>query len=307
MNAHKRLPALRRFALAITTLNILGHTVLGFEQSWAHPISALAVAYATELFLEVIDARASRRRPRFLGSPSRFVDFMLSAHISGLAVSMLLYPGQRIMPVIFAAVVAIASKSLIRVPVDPGWRHVFNPSNFGISMTLLAFPSVGIAPPYQFTENLYGAGDWILPGLIVASGSLLNGRLTGRLPLVAGWLGGFMLQATLRALIMGTPVAAGFVPITGVAFVLYTFYMVTDPATTPDAPKRQFAFGSMVAATYGALMAAHIVFGLFFALTIVTSLRWALLWTVALARVRDLERPAARPVAIGALPSGTKP
>ncbi|HBL25338.1 MAG TPA: enediyne biosynthesis protein UnbU, partial [Acidobacteria bacterium] len=32
-----RLTALRRFAIAITTLNVLGHTVLGFEQAWATP------------------------------------------------------------------------------------------------------------------------------------------------------------------------------------------------------------------------------------------------------------------------------
>ena len=29
-----RLAALRRFAIAITILNVLGHTVLGFEQAW---------------------------------------------------------------------------------------------------------------------------------------------------------------------------------------------------------------------------------------------------------------------------------
>ncbi|NEQ87997.1 MAG: enediyne biosynthesis protein UnbU, partial [Moorea sp. SIO2I5] len=32
-----RLGGLRRFAIAITVLNLLGHTVLGFEQSWAQP------------------------------------------------------------------------------------------------------------------------------------------------------------------------------------------------------------------------------------------------------------------------------
>jgi hypothetical protein len=56
---------------------------------------------------------------------------------------------------------------------------------------------------------------------------------------------------------------------TGVAFILYTFYMITDPATTPSGRRDQIAFGLSVAAVYGLLMVTHIVFGLFFALTIV--------------------------------------
>jgi hypothetical protein len=39
--ANRRLADLRRFAIAITVLNILGHTVLGFEQSWAVPLVSL--------------------------------------------------------------------------------------------------------------------------------------------------------------------------------------------------------------------------------------------------------------------------
>ena len=60
-----RLPALRRFAAAITILNVLGHFVLGFEQSWAQPLVALGTAYSVELTLEVVSAWAERRRPAF--------------------------------------------------------------------------------------------------------------------------------------------------------------------------------------------------------------------------------------------------
>jgi hypothetical protein len=69
---------------------------------------------------------------------------------------------------------------------------------------------------------------------------------------------------------------------TGVAFILYTFYMLTDPATTPAAPRAQVFFGAAVAGTYGLLMAAHIVFGLFFALSIVCTVRGIALSAVAL-------------------------
>src|SRR5256884_5702925 len=63
----------------------------------------------------------------------------------------------------------ITSKALLRLPNDQ--RHLFNPSNLGITVTLLAFPSVGIAPPYHFTENLTGSWDWLLPGLKIGRAS----------------------------------------------------------------------------------------------------------------------------------------
>jgi enediyne biosynthesis protein E5 len=275
-NRTDRLGGLRRFAIAITVLNILGHTFFGFEQSFAQPVVALLAAYSTELLLELIDARSNRRPLRFLGGGARkFVDFLLSAHITGLACAMLLYANERLGPVIFAAVVAICSKCVLRAPAERGTRHFFNPSNFGISVTLLVFSWVSIAPPYQFTENMIGVGDWILPGVIVCTGTFLNARFTHRLPLIGAWLGGFVAQAALRSLFLNTPIEAGLVPMTGVAFILYTFYMVTDPATTPSARRDQVVFGFGVAAVYGLLMVAHIVFGLFFSLTIVCTLRGA--------------------------------
>jgi hypothetical protein len=60
---------------------------------------------------------------------------------------------------------------------------------------------------------------------------------------------------------------------TGVAFVLFTFYMVTDPATCPCMPRGQLLFGALVAATYGILVTVHVVFGFFFALTLVSLTR----------------------------------
>ena len=297
-NRIDRLGGLRRFAIAITVLNILGHTFFGFEQSFAQPVVAVLAAYGTELLLELIDARCNRRPLRFLGGgPRKFVDFLLSAHITGLACAMLLYANERLGPVIFAAVVAICSKCILRAPAERGTRHFFNPSNFGISVTLLVFSWVSIAPPYQFTENMIGVGDWILPAVIVCTGTFLNARFTHRLPLIAAWLGGFVAQAALRSLFLNTPIEAGLVPMTGVAFILYTFYMVTDPATTPSARRDQVVFGFSVAAVYGLLMVAHVVFGLFFALTIVCTLRGA--WMFA---CRWLKRSAAAVEEIDAVP-----
>ena len=287
-NRVDRLGGLRRFAIAITVLNILGHAFFGFEQSFAQPVVAVASAYSVELLLEFIDARCNRRPLRFLGGGvRRFIEFLLSAHITGLACAMLLYANERLGPVVFASVVAICSKAVLRAPAAKGTRHFFNPSNFGITITLLVFSWVSVAPPYQFTENMTGFGDWILPAVIVCTGTFLNARFTRRLPLIAAWLGGFVAQAALRSLIFDTPFVAGLVPMTGVAFILYTFYMVTDPATTPAGRRDQIGFGLSVAAIYGLLMALHVVFGLFFALTIVCACRGLCAFAVRWIRGRE--------------------
>ncbi|MBW4548594.1 MAG: RnfABCDGE type electron transport complex subunit D [Symplocastrum torsivum CPER-KK1] len=278
-----RLAGLRRFAVAISLLNILGHTILGFEQSWAQPLVALVTAYSLEILLEWVDAWVNQRTPGFVGSFGQLVDFLLSAHITGLAIAMLLYANDRLLLIAFATAVAIGSKAIVRAPVGNSTRHFLNPSNLGITITLLLFPWVGIAPPYQFTENLSGIGDWILPGLLIVSGTFLNARFTHRLPLIAAWLGGFAVQALLRSLVFGMPIVAGFVPMTGVAFLLFTFYMVTDPGTTPSKPLNQVIFGASVAAVYGLLMVSHIVFGFFFALTLVCTLRGLVFYAQALA------------------------
>lgn len=279
--AGDRLGGLRRFALAITVFNIAGHFYFGFEQSYAQPLVGLAAAYGVELLMELIDVILLRRRPRMLGKGvQNFVDFFLPAHISGLACSMLLYANDQLAPIAFAAATAIASKAIFRVITAQGPRHVLNPSNFGITVTLLAFPWVGIAPPYMFTENLGSWGDWMLPGLIIVSGSLLNTCFTRRLPLIVTWLTCFAAQAFIRHLMFGSSLEAALLPMTGVAFILFTFYMVTDPPTTPSSARSQVAFAASVAAVYGLLMTMHVVFGLFFALTAVCLVRGAYMWWV---------------------------
>ena len=292
-SAPNRLGGLRRFAVAITVFNILGHTWLGFEQSWAQPVCALLAGYLIELLFMSIDAWQKGERPKFLEGPMCFVDSLLSAHISSLAVAMLLYSNDRIMPIVFAVAVALCSKHAFRITVGGRSRHFLNPSNFGITVTLLTFHWVGIAPPYHFTENLGPGGDWILPLFIIVSGSFLNTLYTKRVPLLSAWVVAFAGQAVVRNAVFGTPIIPGLVPMSGVAFVLFTFYMVTDPATTPSRPRAQIAFGAGVAGTYGLLMALHVVFGLFFGLTLVCVVRGlSLYWE---ARRAEAPRPDAEP------------
>jgi hypothetical protein len=175
-------------------------------------------------------------------------------------------------------VLALALVLVALVPPGIRTRHYLNPSNFGIAVTLLLFPWVGIAGPYQFTENLGGIGDWALPMVIIVTGSFLNTWYTGRIPLVLAWVGGFALQAIVSSLILWfstgyCPMASRLSAMTGVTFILFTFYMVTDPATTPEQPLAQVAFGASVALVYSLFVMSHIVFGLFVALAIVCVVR----------------------------------
>jgi hypothetical protein len=342
-----QLGGLRRFALAITVFTLLGHFWFGFEQSYAQPLASLASAYLTQLLLDSLEAWGQRRRPRYASGFGALVNSLLSAHISGLACAMLLYANSRIWVVCFAAAVAIASKTLFRMPVGsaigtwplllfqlvlfllllqtgdatshwipiaPQWlpafrlgvlalllvlaalvppgvptRHYLNPSNFGIAVTLLLFPWVGIAAAYQFTENLGSMGDWTLPLVIIGTGSFLNTWYTRRIPLALAWVGGFALQAIVSSLVLWyttgfCPMAARLSVMTGVAFILFTFYMVTDPATTPERPGAQVAFGASVALVYSMFVMSHIVFGLFVSLVIVCVARGLGMYVLACLR-----------------------
>ena len=273
-NPKLRLFALWYFMILMIVWNILGHTFLGFEQSHAAVLVTLGAAIFFQLFLEWVDARAKNREVRWAGGWGNFINALPAALIPGFACSMLLYPNEQLWPFIFAVALSIGSKVLIRAPVGGGHtQHVFNPSNFGIALTLVLFPQVGFAPPYHFTENLVGIWHWILPVFILFTGVVIHGLFTGRLPLVAAWLIGFALQGQIRAWLFGFPAVVPLMPMTSAAFIVFTLYMVPDPATTPLKPWRQAAFGFSVAMVYGIIQMMHLVFGLFFALITVCAIR----------------------------------
>src|SRR5437660_8155315 len=134
-----RLTALRRFATTITILNVVGHIYLGFEQSWAQPLVALASTYSMELLLELIDARTNRRPLAFAGGMRNLVDFLLPAHITGLSIAMLLWANDQMWPFVFAAAVATWSKGILRVPIGKSTRHFLNRSNLEYTHTPILF------------------------------------------------------------------------------------------------------------------------------------------------------------------------
>lgn len=313
----KVITALRRFAISISIFNILGYTVLGFEQPWIYPFIALFTAYTTEIGLEIIGARVQNRTERFRGNGFKgLAEFLLPSHITGLALNMLIYVNTRWQVVVFGVVVAVGAKWILQAPVRGRFRHYMNPSNFGITVVLVLFPWGSIAPPYQFSEKIDTWIGWLIVGVIVVSGTVLNAMLTGRMWLIAGWLGVFAVQAVLRGLIFDTAILGALGMMTGIAFVLYTNYMVTDPGTTPSKPASQFAFGAGVALAYGFFTAVHVAYGLFLATAAVCLIRGVFLWSLHFvdkarlqweAEQRELAATATLPVAAPQSEAGAEP
>jgi hypothetical protein len=302
-------PRMRFFALwyftaLLTAWTVLGDTVLGFEQSYAQPIIGVLAACAVAFLLEWLDAWMNQRNPRFAGSWGNLVNFLPPCIIPGLACAMLIYANERLMPIIFAAGLSVASKVIFRAPIGNGQtQHIFNPSNLGITVTLFLLPAAGLAPPYQFTENITGLWHWAIPAVILITGTIIHGRFTGRLPLVLAWFGGFAAQAVVRSYIFGSPLAVPFLPMTSAGFILFSLYMIPDPATTPIKPLRQVLFGLSVATIYALLFVEHVVYGLFIALALTSATRGMGLYIAALRKrspVRQQPASAEVPAAVRA-------
>jgi Na+-translocating ferredoxin:NAD+ oxidoreductase RnfD subunit len=281
-----RLAALRRFAITISILNLLGHTVLGFENSWAQMFVALGTAYLIELLLETVDASATGRPRRFEGGIVNFIDFLLPAHISGMAVSMLLYSGELLLPFAFASAIAIASKALFTFPVNDSERHFLNPSNTGIAVTVFLFPTIAPIMPWQFTESLSGSVSRVFAVIVICLGTYMNWRYTRRMPLILAWVLLFALQGVVRCFINDLPLTVALVPLTGVSFLLFTFYMVTDPGATPSNSREQVVFGAAIAIVYCLLVLGNIAFSFFYSLFLVSLVRGLVLRFKAMSAVR---------------------
>lgn len=267
--------ALRRSAASLTLITVLGHTVLGFEQSYLAPVAGVLTGVTTEFVLETVDAWAQRRPARYLGVPrDRVADFFLPSFSCGLLCAMLLYGNGHLMPIVLAVLIGVGGTYAFRAraPETAGTAFL-NPVAFGVVAVLLLFPWVGLAPAYQFTEWVAWPFDLIVPLAVLAGGVTANSGPGGRLPLMLGWAGGFALQACVRGGLTDVSTAGALLPMTGTAFALYAGYVITDPGTSPVRPRDQVVFGLATAAVYGLLVQFHIVFGPFFALVIVCAAR----------------------------------
>lgn len=157
-----------------------------------------------------------------------------SALISGLSLCLLLRTNSAALAVL-AAVVTIASKFVLRFR----GKHVFNPTNFGIVALMLATGQVWVSP-----------GQWgnaaFFAFLIACLGGLVVNR-AARSDVTYAFLAFYLSILFGRALWLGQPMAIPLHQIENGAFLIFTFFMISDPKTTPDSRAGRVLFALLVA------------------------------------------------------------
>lgn len=162
--------------------------------------------------------------------------------------------------------VGILSKQLIL----KNGKHIFNPANFGIVFTLALFGST----TYQFMNNqfiLY----FVALVITIVMGILIVVK-AGRFTLTMTYLAATSLLVYLFAPLFGF----GRLELLGVNFsaagLLYAFFMLPDPKTTPGSLNGQILFGLATAVVSSALRLNQILHDPFIALFVVTAIYSAL-------------------------------
>ncbi|MGK0187630.1 MAG: hypothetical protein ACI9R3_003418 [Verrucomicrobiales bacterium] len=169
-------------------------------------------------------------------------EFPWSGIITGCGLCLLLNYGSNPWLPILPPILAIASKSLFVVQ----GRHFFNPGLFGLIAGMwLSGGMLSPAPAYQWGGG--AAGIFVVAALVLVF-TFPGLRVK---PLVGAFLVFYFCQSALRAWIMRhhLPADAVFLgSVTSPAFFLFTFYMLTDPKTTPRSPGGQVIFAFAVVA-----------------------------------------------------------
>jgi hypothetical protein len=181
-----------------------------------------------------------------------------SAYISGISVGILV-KSPELWPYVMCGLISIASKFALRV----GGRHLWNPSNFGITVLLF------LAGNHMASFSVQSGNEAWPVLLIWALGSLILYRL-GRLHIPLVFLAAFVPLAFLRSYVTGNPWQAELAPVTWPMFQLYIFFMITDPKTTTRARWSQNLVVVVVAVVETALrLAFRDIHSLYHALFIV--------------------------------------
>ena len=158
-----------------------------------------------------------------------------------------------------AAVIAIASKFVLRV----NGKHIWNPAGFAIVVLPLVSKGVWISP------GQWGAEVWFatLTGCLAIL--VLSAVRRAEIALFF-----FISHAALllaRAYWLGDPVAISIHQLQSGSLLIFTFFMISDPRTSPDSALGRFLFAFAVA-----LLAHYMAFfmqmrpALYFALIILS-------------------------------------
>jgi Na+-transporting NADH:ubiquinone oxidoreductase subunit NqrB len=157
-----------------------------------------------------------------------------SALISGLSLCLLLRTSSLLLAVV-AAVITIASKFVLR------WhgKHLFNPTNFGIVALMLLTERVWVSPGQWGNVAFFAFLMACLGGLVV--------QRAARADVTWSFLAFYLAVLFGRALWLGQPVAIPLHQLESGAFLLFTFFMISDPRTTPDSRAGRVLFALLVA------------------------------------------------------------
>ncbi len=200
---------------------LLAKLTFGLISTYSPTFVAILIAIGIEL---VLGRALSGRWP-----------FLASAYISGISVGILIRSPE-LWPYVVCSAISIVSKYAIRFR----GRHLWNPSNFGVSVMLFLAPASVASLSLQW-------GNEIWPLLVIwCLGVLILYRL-GFVHITLTYAATFVLLATVRSAVTGRPWLTELAPITGPMYQLFIFFMITDPRTTTKGKWRQCAVAILVA------------------------------------------------------------
>jgi Na+-translocating ferredoxin:NAD+ oxidoreductase RnfD subunit len=241
-----RFPAIdNRFLppLLITSILLTAHLSFGILESYERTALAIVTAIGAELVMGRI---TYGKWPH----PA-------SAYITGISVGILVR-SPFLWPYFLCSLISIATKYVLRFK----GRHLWNPSNFGVSTLLFLAPETVTLLSIQWGNAVAPmAVIWLLGFAIVWR--------VGRLHISATYVASFLLFSFVRAMITGAPWLANVAPITGPMYQLFIFFMVTDPKTTVRSTRGQCVVVFLVALVEMLLRLAEVIYAPFYALFIV--------------------------------------
>ncbi len=164
---------------------------------------------------------------------------VLSAIVTSLGLSLLVRADSWWVHPLLASI-AISSKFVLTRADGPGRRrHVFNPANLGAVLAAFVVPGAWVSP-----------GQWgqhvLVAAWIVALGSVVC-RRAARLDIGLVFLAWYLGLLGARALALGQPAAVFAHQVNNGALLLFAFFMISDPMTTPRAPLARVLYAGVVA------------------------------------------------------------
>lgn len=137
------------------------------------------------------------------------------------------------------AVITILSKFLFR------WnnKHIFNPTTFGLVAMMLLTGQVWVSPGQWGSVAFFG---FLLAGV----GGLVIYR-AARSDVTYAFLFFYTAIVFGRALWLGDPLTIPLHQLENGAFLLFAFFMISDPKTTPDSRAGRILFAFLVAVGAG--------------------------------------------------------